>query len=296
MLSAYCMSCLVKRQLKMLDKFDDEEKKARYMRDALSIIGGMKSGEAAPVAVNRMDRLFVEYFGEKFSFEAEKKKYNDLILEREDEIYSKIKDFHGDKILLALKYARIGNYIDFGALNSVEDERLSSLIEGACDEEIDPVEYANFRRELDGASRMVYLTDNCGEIVFDKIFIRILKEEYPGLDLRVIVRGEAVLNDATVRDAKYVGIDKYAPVIGNGSGIAGNFLPEVSDEALGLIDSADLILAKGQGNFETMLGCGRNVYYAFLCKCEWFVRRFGMKRLEGVFANDLRCPFNGSTV
>lgn len=290
------MSCLVKRQLKMLDKYEDEEKKALYMRDALSIISNMKTGEAAPVAVSRMDRLFIEYFGEKFSFEAEKKKYNDLILEREDEIYSKIKNFSGDKILLALKYARIGNYIDFGALNSVEDERLSSLIEGACDEEIDPAEYANFKRELESARRMVYLPDNCGEIVFDKIFIRILKEEYPDLDLRIIVRGAPVLNDATVADAKYVGIDKYAPVIGNGSGIAGNYLPEISEEALGLIDSADLILAKGQGNFETMLGCGRNVYYAFLCKCEWFVRRFGMKRLEGVFTNDLRCPFNGSTL
>ena len=296
MLSAYCMSCLVKRQLKMLDRYDDEEKKALYMRDALSIIGGMKSGEAAPVAVNRMDNLFVEYFGEKFSFEAEKKKYNDLILEREEEIYGKIKDSTGDRLLLALKYARIGNYIDFGALNSVEDERLSALIESTPDEEIDPVEYAHFRRDLEGAKRMTYLPDNCGEIVFDKIFIRVLKEEYPELDLRIIVRGAPVLNDATVRDAEYVGIGKYAPVIGNGSGIAGNFLPEISKEALDIIDSSDLIIAKGQGNFETMLGCGRNVYYAFLCKCEWFVRRFGMKHLEGVFVNDLRCPFKGSTV
>lgn len=293
MLSAYCVVCLGKRQLRMLNEFSDEEKKAFYMKEAMEIIGSLKPGEAAPVAVKKLDALFFEYFGKKHSFEDLKLKYNKLILEKEEEIYSKVNEAE-DRLLCALKYARVGNYIDFGALNSVEDEKLNEMICNAPDEIVDPAEYANFKRDLEGAKTMVYLPDNCGEIVFDKILIRVIKETYPDLDLKIVVRGAPVLNDATVEDAKFVGIDKYAPVVGNGSAIAGTYLPDVSPEVREMLKSADLILAKGQGNFETMFGCGLNVYYAFLCKCEWFVRRFGMKRLEGTFTNERRQKFNVS--
>lgn len=293
MLSAYCVVCLAKRQLRMLGEFDDEEKKAHYMREALSIVSNMKEGEAAPVAVNRLDALFEEYFGKACSFEDLKYKYNAMLLEREEEIYSAAKNAP-DTLLCALKYARAGNYIDFGALNSVEDENLNELIKNAPDEELDMTEYAYFKRDISNAKRMVYLPDNCGEIVFDKILIRIIKEQYPELDLRVVVRGRPVLNDVTVKDAKAAGVDAYAPVVGNGSGIAGTYLPDLSKEAKELINSADILLAKGQGNFETLFGCGLNVYYAFLCKCEWFVRRFGMKRLEGVFTNEKRQRFKAA--
>jgi len=285
------MCCLVKRQLRMLNKFEDEEKKALYMRDVLEILRNMEKGEAAPVAVRKMDALFAERFGEVHSFEAEKEKYNRLILEKEEEIMALVNKSE-DRLLCALKFARVGNYIDFGALNTVEDEKLHEMINNAPSEEIDPEEYENFRREISSAKRMVYLPDNCGEVVFDKILIRVIKELYPELDLRIIVRGAPVLNDATVKDALFVGLDKYAPVIGNGNGVAGTYLPEVSKEARELIDTADLILAKGQGNFETLFGCGLNVYYAFLCKCEWFVRRFGMVRLEGVFTNERKQKFD----
>lgn len=293
MLSAYCMCCLVKRQLRMLNKFDDEEKKALYMSDVLEILRNMEKGEAAPVAVSKMDALFARRFGATHSFEEEKEKYNRLLLEKEEELMALVNE-SPDRLLCALKLARVGNYIDFGALNTVEDEKLEALIQSAPREELDTAEYERFKEELSSAKQMVYLPDNCGEIVFDKILIRVITEEFPSLDLRIIVRGAPVLNDATVKDAVFVGIDRYAPVIGNGNGIAGTYLPSVSPEARALIDSADLILAKGQGNFETLFGCGKNVYYAFLCKCEWFVRRFGMTRLEGVFTNERRQKFNVS--
>lgn len=293
MLSAYCVVCLAKRQLRMLGEFDDEEKKALYMKEAMEIISALKPGEPAPVAVKKLDALFEEYFGKRHSFEAQKEKYNKLILGLEDEIYERV-SASPDRLLCALKYARVGNYIDFGALNSVEDEKLADLIKSAPDEELDPSEYGHFKEEIERAKNMVYLPDNCGEIVFDKVMIRVIKELYPELNLTVIVRGAPVLNDVTEADARYVGVDKYAPVIGNGSAVAGTYLEDVSDRTRRLLAEADLILAKGQGNFETMFGCGLNVYYAFLCKCEWFVRRFGMKRLEGMFTNERRQRFNVS--
>ena len=292
MLSAKCVSCLVNRQFRLISPFGDEVKKAEYMKEVLAILGSMGPGESAPVAVERMDNRFRDYFGESRSFEGVKKQYNDLLLSKEDELAATV-DSSDDRLLATLKLAMIGNYIDFGALASVEEEELEELIRKAPDGEIDNVTYRRFADDLARARRLVYIPDNCGEVVFDKIFIKALIEEYPSLDVTALVRGRPVLNDVTEADAVSVGLDKLCRIVGNGSGIAGTFLPSVSEEAKELLDGADVIIAKGQGNFETMLGCGLNVYYVFLCKCEWFERRFGMKHLEGVFINEKDPRFSG---
>ena len=292
MLSAKCISCLVNRQFKLISPFDDEVKKAEYMREVLGILRNMGPGESAPVAVERMDDRFKDFFGANRNFEKVKKQYNDLLLSKEDELESAVAS-SSDRVLTALKLAMIGNYIDFGALASVEEEKLSDLIRKAPDGDIDEETYSRFKEDLARAERLVYIPDNCGEVVFDKILIRVLREEHPKLDITALVRGRPVLNDVTKTDAEQVGLDKLCRVLGNGSGIAGTYLPSVSEEARAALSSADLIIAKGQGNFETMLGCGLNVYYVFLCKCEWFERRFGMKHLEGVFASERDLRFSG---
>ena len=128
--------------------------------------------------------------------------------------------------------------------------------------------------------------DNCGEIVADKLLIKVIQEQYPEIHITVVVRGMEVLNDAVIEDAKDVGLTKIVEVIGNGNGIAGTQINKLSKEVRTVLDKADIIISKGQGNFETIHGCGRNIYYLFLCKCEWFSERFGMERLKGVFINE----------
>ena len=113
---------------------------------------------------------------------------------------------------------------------------------------------------------------------------------FPDLEVTAVVRGEPVVNDADLEAARYVGLDRVVKVIGNGSGIAGTDLDDISDEARNEIETADVILSKGQGNFETIHGCGLNIYYLFLCKCDWFVRKFNAKRFEGMFINEKRIP------
>ena len=142
------------------------------------------------------------------------------------------------------------------------------------------------QKDLETADEVVYLADNCGEIVADKLLIRILQEQYPQVHITVIVRGMPALNDAVLQDAEEVGLTEMVKVIGNGNGVGGTQLSLLSDEALGAIRAADVIVSKGQGNFETIHGCGLNIYYLFLCKCEWFTKRFGMERLKGVFINE----------
>ena len=292
MLSAKCISCLVNRQFRLISPFDDEVKKAEYMKEVLAILGSMEPGESAPVAVERMDARFREYFGVDRSFEDVKRQYNELLLSKEDAL-TEVVDSSSDRLLTAIKLAMTGNYIDFGALASVEEEELEELIRKAPNGELDGATYRRFADDLAGARRLVYIPDNCGEVVFDKILIKVLRGEYPSLDITALVRGRPVLNDVTEADAVSVGLDRLCRIVGNGSGIAGTYLPSVSKEAKELLDGADVIIAKGQGNFETMLGCGLNVYYAFLCKCEWFERRFGMKHLEGVFINERDPRFSG---
>ena len=132
----------------------------------------------------------------------------------------------------------------------------------------------------------VLIADNCGEIVLDKLLIELLRKRFPQMDISVMVRGDEVLNDATAEDAVYTGIDQGARIISNGNTVAGTVYSMMTDEAKEAIDTADVVLAKGQGNYETLNGQGRHIFYAFLCKCELFTNRFTVPRLTGIFVEE----------
>ena len=133
--------------------------------------------------------------------------------------------------------------------------------------------YAYFCRDLRRGGKLVYLTDNAGEIGFDRVLAEAIAAAYPDISVTFCVRGAIAQNDATREDAAAVGIP--FPVIDNGNRVAGTQLDMLSEEAAATLSGADVILAKGMANAETMLGCGYNVYYAFLVKCQRFVTRFG---------------------
>jgi len=93
-------------------------------------------------------------------------------------------------------------------------------------------------------------------------------------------------NDATILDAEEIGLVNIVNVIDNGTDIPGTQLNKINRKSREIIDNADLIIAKGQGNFETLFGCDKNIYYIFLCKCDLFVNRFNMEKFNGIFANE----------
>ncbi len=283
-----CINCIVERQLNHYDKEISEKKKVMYMQGVFKILSEADLSESAPVITERIYKLQKEMFGREADFSKIKHTYNQMMLNKEDEVQRKIAA-SADPLKRAIQYAMTGNYIDFGALDGVEDEKLEELLERSEQNPVDAKEYANLKKDLEKASKLVYLTDNCGEIVLDKILIGQLMRQYPQIDITVIVRGKPALNDATLEDAEEAGLSKVVTVIGNGNGITGTWLPEISAEAREKIEEADLILSKGQGNFETLQGCGKNIYYMFLCKCKLFVERFQMEQFEGVLANELRC-------
>ncbi|MGN0418774.1 damage-control phosphatase ARMT1 family protein [Anaerostipes faecalis] len=287
-LNSQCIRCLVKKQMENFDNNIAENQKVQYMQEVLKIIAQAGPSEGGPVISGRIFELQKRMFGEKVDYKPIKHRYNQMMLDMEYEISQKIENSE-DPLKQALKYAMTGNYIDFGALSNVDNEKLMELLEQAGKNAVSQEEYQALREDLKRGGKLVYLTDNCGEVVLDKLLIKQLKKEYPDFDITVIVRGQEVLNDATMEDAKQIGMTDIVKVIGNGSDIAGTYEEEISREALDMINQADVIIAKGQGNFETLWGCGRNIYYMFLCKCELFTERFGVKQFEGILVNDKQC-------
>lgn len=283
--SAECMHCLVKRQADNIRKYPDEEKKAEYLGKVLGIIANGAAEEPAPVLLSYIGRLHEAYFGKPFSFEELKKGYNAMLMEKEEEIRQKIGRAE-DPLALALRFAQIGNFIDFGAMDSVDDAKLMEFLEQAETLPLSENTYQNVTEDMKSAKKLVFLTDNCGEIVLDKLLLETIAKVYPHLECTIIVRGEPVLNDATMEDALQVGIEACGKVIPNGTNIAGTYIPWISAEARQVMEEADMLISKGQGNFESLHGCGLNIYYLFLCKCQWFMERFGLPQYSGVFINE----------
>lgn len=287
-LSTMCMRCVIDRQEERIRGIEDEDKKSAFLKKVAGIIAASDDSASAPYLVYEINKIFPEYFGELKSYEKEKKEFNAIMLEMEAELEKNIRAGSSmeEQLKAAMNYARTANYIDFGAMEHVEKDKLLAMLEKAEKEPIDPLTFASFSRDLKQAGRLVYLTDNCGEIVADKLLVKVLKEQYPKLEITVIVRGMPVLNDAAMEDAVFVGMTDITRVISNGNGVAGTQINLLSDEAAAAIKTADIIISKGQGNFETIHGCGLNIYYLFLCKCDWFSKKFGMERLKGVFINE----------
>lgn len=285
-ISSFCIGCILKRQEERIREMPFlEEKKEQFMKELCGLIANAPADATSPVVVAEIRALFQKYFDIVDSYEEEKKHFNKLMLDSQDVLLQMIESAD-EPLKEALRLSRIGNYIDFGAMNEVSDKKLAELFAETENDVVDEKEWAALKKDLEQAKKLAYLTDNCGEIVLDKLFIRKIKEAYPKLDITVIVRGGKVLNDATLEDAQAVGLTEIVKVIGNGSSIAGNALGYINSEAETLIRTADVVISKGQGNFESLNGCGLNVYYLFLCKCDWIIRKFKMKRLTGILVND----------
>ena len=273
-----CAACLLDKQV---HRTNDEG----YLREVRRIIDGRTEEDTAPYLVYLFNLAYERRFGKGESYREIKRKFNDLMLSMEGAVRERI-EAAPDPLAAALAFARVGNYIDFGAMNSVDEDTFLSLFDDAALSDRDRETYASFRRACAGAERFLLIGDNCGEIVLDRLFLEELKKAFPALELTVMVRGGETFNDATAEDAAYAGLDRMARIVTNGSTIAGTICDLLPPEALAALDGADVILAKGQGNYESLCGRGRHIFYSFLCKCELFTTRFQVPPLTGLFIEE----------
>ena len=284
-LDSACLECHLKRNLELVRPLGTEEQTMAFARDMMRMYLSAPEGVAAPWFTPHVSELLQKHYGlEEDRFKQEKADSNAFVLERMDMLRSKVEQA-ADPVLAGLQCAILGNYLDFSALRGqVSFEKLDEMLDKALEMELDEDIFAQFREELEKGKKLLYLTDNAGEIGFDRIFAEEIQKRYPRLAITFCVRGGPASNDATRADAAEVGIP--FPVIDNGNCIPGTMLDQLGGEAKQAMAEADVILSKGQGNAETLLGCGYNIYYAFLVKCPLFVEKFRKPKLTPMLVKE----------
>lgn len=280
-----CVKCLLSKQLERCPEDAPLDKKVEYIQKVLHLVADAPKSTSAPVLVRGMYDLQKEMFGVYADYTEIKSHFNRVMLRLETKLWNEILE-SPDPLKRAVQYAMIGNYIDFAALKNVDEQTLLQFLDKAAEEKVDPKELEGLKEELLKGNELVYLLDNCGEVVTDKLLMRLIKERYPKVHITAMVRGGQVMNDATREDAMEVELDKFAKIADSGCNIAGTSLENISRDAKEIIDKADLIIAKGQGNFETLHQCGKNIYYIFMCKCTMFMNRFSLPQFTGVLVNE----------
>jgi damage-control phosphatase, subfamily I len=233
----------------------------RAIRDVLSWAGTMDLNQSPPAMAQRIHRRLREITGRVDPYREAKDRLNSLALELMPELRAKIESAR-NPLVLAARLAIVGNVMDLGVngnLTETEVRRAMNLaLTGPFFGEVDW-----FSQAIADAQSILYLADNAGEIAFD----RLLLEQIRSKRVTVAVRGAPVINDATMIDAQAVGLDKIAEVIDNGSDAPGTILSDCRPEFRQRFEAADLIIAKGQGNFESLSHEPGNLFFLFQVKC-----------------------------
>ncbi len=281
----YCRDCQLKRNINKYPAGASPEIIEKYQAGVRDILDSC-DGLSTPQVAEKMYDLRRELFGADRDYSEIKRYYNDLMLSLLPYMEQKVREAE-EALTMAVRYAMVGNYIDFGAMESVDENVLRAQLDQAADIAIDADVLDLFRKDILTACRMVYFTDNCGEIVTDKLLISVIRKLNPEIEVTVIVRSKDAVNDATIEDARQIRMEEAASrVMGNGNGMPGNVISEMSPEAMDVIENADVMVSKGQGNFEGLSGCGLNIYYLFLCKCEAFMKRFDVPQFTGIMTRE----------
>lgn len=272
-MNATCLHCHFSKNLEIAQSLGDEQTALLFAKELMALYLQAPEGVGSPWFGPGVTALLQKYYGVgEDRYVQEKLDSNRFVMERFSEIQQLVAA-QEDPVFAGLQFSILGNYLDFSALGkAVSFEKLDEMLNQALEMELDRDCYAKLCRDLERGKHLLYLTDNAGEIAFDRIFAQEIQKKYPHLQITFCVRGGPVLNDATREDAAAVGVP--FPVIDSGSCIGGTELRCLGEEAKAAFESADVIIAKGMGNNETLYGCGCNVYYAFLVKCKFFEQRF----------------------
>ena len=284
---AECLMCQMKRQVDAARAYGDDERAMAFAHDLMRMYLDAPKEVASPWFTRQIDILMHKHYDlPEDRYAEEKELSNKFVLSRMDQIRERVMGAE-DPVYAGLQMAILGNYIDFSALQGeVSFEKLDEMLDTAANIQLDRDTFQQMCRELEAGKKLLYLTDNAGEIGFDRIFAEAIAQRYPHVEITFCVRGGNIINDATRVDAAAVGIP--FPVIDNGNRVAGTIMELISQECKDALDAADVIIAKGQANAETMLGCGYNVYYAFLVKCIRFQRTFNKPKLTPMLVAERR--------
>lgn len=273
-MNATCLACHFQKQVETALSLGNEAAATVFARELMAAYLSAPQDAASPYFGPIVTALFEKYYGisDDVRYAREKQLSNEFVLSRMEEIRARVQQ-QEDPVYAGLQFSILGNYLDFSALKGkISFEKLEEMLSMGLQMELDRDCYAQLCRDLKKGKRLLYLTDNAGEIGFDRVFAEEIHRKYPHLEITFCVRGGPAINDATREDAESVGIP--FPVIDNGANYAGTMLSKLGKEADAAMEAADVIISKGMGNVETLYGCGYPIYYAFLVKCQHFINLF----------------------
>jgi len=265
-----CFPCFLRQSLIALRLgTDDEALQEAVLKSTLEYIRDTDTSQPPAYTTTFIHRKIRQMLG-KDPFREIKARYNRIALK----LYPSMKalmDKSPDPLSTAARLAIAGNIIDFGIFTSVDIE---GTVDRALSTNLAVDDYLAFRDAVAGTDEILYLTDNAGEIVFDRLLIEQLMAS--GKKIRAAVKGSPVINDSTMFDAEESGLTKICEVIENGSDAVGTILPWTSSGFQKAFSNARLIISKGQGNFETLAGIDKNIFFLFQSKCNVVSEELGL--------------------
>ena len=266
-----CIPCFVRQTLDACRiATDDPAVHEQMVRDALERMSQMDLSLSPPALAQQIHRHLREVTGIDDPYRKAKDQHNLMALQLLPDLRKQV-EASSDPLITAAHLAIAGNIIDLGVKSGLKESDIHEAILHATECPL-AGDLEAFRTETKRAKRILYLADNCGEIVFDILLVEQLGPE----KVTAAVRGFPVINDATLVDAQTVGLDRIVPVIGNGSDAPGTLPADCSEEFLTHFNTADLIISKGQGNFESLSDCGQNIFFLFKAKCATAANAVGL--------------------
>lgn len=266
-----CLPCFLRQTVIALKQFEglQDELRQEILHEVLSIIEKADMSKPPAYSTTFIHRTIRARTGQD-PFKKIKSLYNTIAMGLYPELKEKVLSSR-DPLWTAARLAIAGNIIDFGIFTSID---ISKSVGTALAETIAVDDYGPFKQAVNETDTILYLLDNSGEIVFDKLLIEELLRK--GKKVTAAVKGSPVLNDVTLADAYQSRLTELCEVVDNGSDAIGTILEWTSPEFQTRFKSADLIISKGQGNFETLTDNGKRAYFLFQSKCDVVSKELGL--------------------
>lgn len=271
-ISPDCYPCFLRQSLEASRIAGADEKlQEKVLLSIMRALLDMSQMDTPPHIGWLIHRTVREVTGNPDPYKEIKKFHNEEMLKMEAELVGLINE-SSSPLIDALKLAGTGNLIDLGPERQWKDVR--DIFKDFTKKNSDYFDYASFETFLKNSGTLLYIGDNAGEIVLDKILIRLLIEN-TDLDITYAVRGKPVINDATADDARFVGMTDIVRVIDTGADFPGVVLNSCSDQFLDHYHEANMILAKGQGNYESLSDESENIFFLLQAKCPIIAHKIG---------------------
>ena len=266
-----CIPCFVRQVLDSVKMTtDDEQIHEKVLREALHLASKMDLHQSPPAMAQKIHRFIRELTGVQDPYMQVKNRFNKFALKMYPDMKERI-ETSDDPLETAVRLAIAGNIIDLGVKSGLAESQVERTITRSLTESLDMDTLEEFRNATAQTKDILYLGDNAGEIVFDRLLI----EQLPCKNITFVVKAGPIINDATMQDAEMTGLTDTVSVIDNGSDAPGTILESCSEDFRSRFAGADLVIAKGQGNYETLSDADKNIFFVLKAKCPVIAQHLG---------------------